>query len=215
MDDMISEFKKINIISETNNISKENLCDFEKIKEIIPGKFITKNKRHEIFGQVGSGSQTMNPEKYQRKKIEEITKHECLKSNTRLNLRKYQLINITYPNIKENGFDFSENFDGIQKIYDKLIYINLKCIVGKGGSQTRSLREVYWFIEGQLNFLLERNLINTQNNIYFANILDGDESYRTNSKFDYLVNIKKFESIKNKIYIGDLQNYFFWINDIF
>ena len=68
--------------------------------------------------------------------------------------------------------DYTEDFDGVQTVNNKKIYINLKCIVGKGGAQTRSLREVYWFIDGQLNVLK-----NTNDDVYFVNILDGDELY--------------------------------------
>ena len=73
-------------------------------------------------------------------------------------------------------------------------------ICGKGGSQTRSLREVYDFITAQLNWLLE----NKEKAIEFINILDGDESWRTRDKFDFLKKKEKYKSIKDKVFIGDL-----------
>ena len=41
----------------------------------------------------------------------------------------------------------------------KTLLVNYKMIVGKGGNQTRSLREVYHFIEQQLKYLLNKFLI--------------------------------------------------------
>jgi hypothetical protein len=104
---------------------------------------------------------------------------------------------------KPNGYDFTEDFDGVQTINSKPIYINLKCIVGKGGSQTRSLREVYWFIDGQMNI---------DDDVYFANILDGDEAHACMPKFNYLLQHLKN---KDKIYVGDLKGYFRWFSRVF
>ena len=177
--------------------------------DIISGNLITKEKRQELFGKIAGGAGSQKPEEYQRKKIIEGTGIICLKTNMRINFRTNTLKNITKPNINNDGFDYSENFDGVQYINDNIIYINLKCIVGKGGSQTRSLREVYWFIEGQLNIL------KTIKNIYFVNILDGDECNLTMPKFDYLISLYVFENIKNKIYIGDLKGYFDWFKNSF
>jgi hypothetical protein len=87
-------------------------------------------------------------------------------------------------------------------------FINMKCVVGTGGSQTRTLREVYWFVESQLN------IVKTNQHIFFANILDGDEAYRTLSKFEYLLNLPEYESIKKKVYVGDLKNYVKWFYSV-
>lgn len=178
--------------------------------DVKDGKLINKNLRLELYGNVCGGSSSKLPENFQRKKIEEGTNILCQKTNMRINLRTYNLENISKPNILQNGFDYSEDFDGLQIIEEKYIYINLKCIVGRGGSQTRSLREVYWFIEGQINYIKK----NINNNIYFANILDGDEPYRCMDKFNYLISLEEQEEIKNKIYIGDLKKYFIWLNKI-
>ena len=121
--------------------------------EIVAGKLITKEKRQEMFGRIAGGSGSIQPEEYQRAKIVEKTGIPCPKTNMRINLRKEFMKEIAKPNIHHDGFDYSEDFDGCQQINGKKIYINLKCIVGTGGAQTRSLREVYWFIDGQLNIL--------------------------------------------------------------
>ncbi len=186
-----------NILSSTNAFQKEILC----------GSSITKEKRHLLFGKVAGGSGSRNPEEFQRNKIIEETGIPCPKTNTRIHLRTHKLVAISFPNKQIDGFDYSEDFDGIQTIASCKIFVNLKCIVGKGGSQTRSLREVYWFIEGQLNVLKNTESIE---NLFFANILDGDEAFCHFSKFEYLVSLPEYKNVKNNIYIGDLKSYMDW-----
>jgi hypothetical protein len=189
--------------------------------DLVDGSLITKTKRTELFGSCDKGAGTSNPENYQRQTISTLTKIPCLKTNIRINLRNNTLKEICYPNKYSDGFDYSENFDGIQTISNptttKSIYINLKCVVGSGGSQTRSLREVYWFIEGQLNVLLNQSnsvAITSTNTIYFANILDGDQASSVFDKFNYLLDLPAYSSIKEFIYVGDLKNYFNWFDSI-
>lgn len=178
-------------------------------EDVISGNLITKEKRQELFGKVAGGAGSRNPEEFQRQKIIEGTGIGCPKTNIRINLRTNTLKDIAHPNIKSDGFDYSEDFDGVQSIKNKKVYINLKCIVGKGGNQTRSLREVYWFVEGQLNSL------KSMENVYFANILDGDEAHSSMSKFEYILALPAFESVKNSVYIGDLKGYFDWFKKTF
>lgn len=174
------------------------------MENVIEGKFITKEKRQEMFGQVAGGAGSMKPESYQRASIEELTGVPCPKTNMRINLRTNEIRNISNPNTSRDGFDYSENFDGVQIFNGNTIYINLKCIVGSGGAQTRSLREVYWFINGQLDILL------INQDLYFANILDGDEADSVMDKYEYLTSQLIYESVKNRIYIGDLKGYIAW-----
>ncbi len=201
--------KKDKLIEKDENKDEINfyiLCP----EDLIYGNLLTKETRHKIFGKVSGNANSIKPENYQREKIISITGYKCIKTNIRINLRNHTLENISQPNKNINGFDYSENFDGYQSIKNKKIYINFKCIVGKGGSQTRSLREVYWFIEGQLNLLLNNN-----DNIYFANILDGDESHNCMTKFEYLINLPEYKNINDKVYIGNLKNYFNYLNNLF
>jgi len=177
--------------------------------DIIAGKLITKEKRQELFGNIAGGAGSIKPENYQRKKIIEHTNIDCKKTSIRINLRTIELVAKSHPNINEDGYDYSEDFDGIQIKGKNTIYINLKCIVGKGGTQTRSLREVYWFIEGQLHILKNNQ------NIYFANILDGDEAYNAMSKYKYILSLPKFANVKDNVYIGDLKDYIIWFNNKF
>lgn len=177
-------------------------------KTPIQGRLITKEKRAEIFGNVAGGANSCAPEHYQRKVISEKTGIPCKKTNTRINLRTHLLAEISQPNRRNDGFDYSEDFDGAQKHGAQTVYINLKCIVGAGGSQTRSLREVYWFVEGQLNVL--KNV----DNVVFVNILDGDEADKAMKKFDYLVNLPEFSMVKDKVYVGDLRGYLDWFKTL-
>lgn len=174
------------------------------MQNIVEGKLITKERRQEMFGQVAGGSGSMKPEEYQRSTIVELTGVPCAKTNMRINLRTSEMLHLTTPNIYPNGFDYSENFDGVQHVNDNTIYINLKCVVGSGGTQTRSLREVYWFINSQLDVLTYTD------DVYFANILDGDEAHSVMDKYEYLITQPMYKSVKNRLYVGDLKGYIDW-----
>ncbi len=137
-------------------------------------------------------------ELHQLEIINDITNQEINKTYIRIHLTKNELIEETKPLNLDDGFEYTENFDGIQMINDTILYYNLKFVCGRGGAQTRSLREVYHFIKAQINIL------NTVNNIYFINILDGDGSYKHRHKFLYLLN--EYDK-KNKIFIGDMQEF--------
>ena len=118
----------------------------------------------------------------------------------RINFCKYTIENIRCPNKLKNGYDYTENFDGvISKLGENKIYFNLKFVSGTGGAQTRTLREVYHFIHFQL-CILEK-----YDNIFFINILDGDTSFKNMNKFEYLLESKKEKN--NKIYVGDFKSF--------
>ena len=170
---------------------------------VMSGRLITKDVRQAHFGQVAGGSGSSSPEKYQRQMIVEGTGAPCPKTNTRINLRTNQLVELSHPNTQKDGFDYSEDFDGLQRFGEKKVFVNLKCIVGKGGSQTRSLREVYHMMEGQLR------ICQTTEHVYFANVLDGDESNYSMPKFEYLLN--EYTDVKPRVYAGDLKGYFDWL----
>jgi len=185
-------------------IQEENAFVIQCPENVLAGNLITKDVRHVHFGQVAGGSGSCSPEKYQRRMIVEGTGVQCPKTNTRINLQTNQLVDIAHPNTKRDGFDYSEDFDGGQTFGEKKVFINLKCIVGKGGSQTRSLREVYHMMEGQLRICRQ-----TDEQVYFANVLDGDESNYSMPKFDYLLN--EYTDVKSRVYVGDLKGYFDWL----
>jgi len=194
----------------------------ETILPTIPiGASITKDARHKLFGsKLAGGAESMKPENWQREMIEKYTRTPCPKTNFRINLRTHKMENIKNPNTKADGFDYSEDFDGCQIIpgqTENKVFINLKCIVGQGGAQTRSLREVYWFIEGQLQTLINHSRQTSQpgqsiqnannSNICFANILDGDCCNKFMTQFNYLLNRPEYVAVKNNIFVGDLYTY--------
>jgi hypothetical protein len=177
---------------------------------VVAGSEISKDKRHDMFGQVAGGAGSTGIEVFQRRMLAEGVGVPCVKTNMRINLRKITLDDVAHPNKLANGFDYSEDFDGLQKIGGSTVYINMKCVVGKGGAQTRSLREVYWFVEGQLKLLLAGAA--DPSSVFFANILDGDEAAHTMGKFRYLLAQPEYAAVRDNVYVGDLQSYFEWVS---
>lgn len=149
-------------------------------------------------------------EKYQRNIVENITNAICKKTNTRINIHTYELKDITCPLKTDDGFDWTENFDGFQQIRGNNIYYNLKMVCDAGGAQTRTLREVHHFIKAQL----ENTLQNVIQDTYFVNILDGDESFRHSGKFQKLKNNEKYHSIKSYVFVGDTHEFKKWWSNL-
>jgi hypothetical protein len=147
-------------------------------------------------------------ENFQYRLITEITKFPIEKTHMRFNMNTISMEKIVMPMKFVNGFDYTENFDGMQQRGDTIIYYNLKMICDKGGSQTRSLREVYHFIQMQLKYLQNSK----RTDVYFVNILDGDECYRNKSKFIYLLSKKEYDDIKKYIFMGDMRYFSIWYN---
>jgi hypothetical protein len=139
---------------------------------------------------------------YQRDLIERITKCKCNKTNERFNMEDMKLHTKSNPMKFENGFEWTEDFDGLIEYKDKKFYFNLKIICESGGTQTRSLREVYMFVKCQIQNIILHN----SKNIYI-NILDGNECYLSQNKFSYLLNKSKIES---QIFVGDMKQFQEW-----
>jgi hypothetical protein len=178
---------------------------------IMEGCLITKEKRQEQYGRVAGGSGSTLIENYQRKQIEVGTGFPCPKTHRRINWRTNTMEKILHPMTEENGFDYTEDFDGKQIFDSTRAWINLKCVVGTGGSQTRTLRDqCYTFVEAQLHYLLKTE----KTNYLFVNILDGDEAASVMSKFKYLLNLSEYSSVKQYVYVGDLKGYFPWVKSI-
>lgn len=179
-------------------------------EDVIDGSSFTKEKRQEMFG-VQRGASSRLHEVYVRKQIIAGTGQQCLTTQTRINWREKQIENISHPMMYANGYDYTENFDGKQLFSDKEVFINLKSVVGTGGSQTRTLRdECYKFVDAQLNYINSKKPTSQ----YFANIFDGDEASKRMKHFNYLLNCPEFAEAKKYIYVGDLKGYFSWISGI-
>jgi hypothetical protein len=146
-------------------------------------------------------------EKYQIKIINNIiTKYNLKleKTNLRINMESHNLVEIINPLKLENGYEFTENFDGLIKLKNYNCLLNLKFVCDIGGAQTRTLREVYHFIKYQIEIL------NKNNKYIFINILDGDTSYKNINKFYYLLN--KLNNNKNLIFIGSLNEFQYYFH---
>lgn len=168
---------------------------------ITPSKYQTKHWRKNMKWYKDGKSNEC--EKYQVQIIEKIIKNKLNKTYDRIHIENNQIINIRNPMINNNGYEFTENFDGKIIKNNKIYYFNLKFVCDNGGAQTRTLREVYHFIKYQKIFL-QYNHINT---IYFINILDGDTSYKNINKFNYLMEKEENKNIISNIFIGSLYDF--------
>jgi len=101
-------------------------------------------------------------EKYQINLIENITKIKLNKTNDRISMITNKIVNTKKPMLNNDCYEYSENFDGLF-INTDMYYFNLKFVCDSGGSQTRTVREVYHFIKHQLEYLVLFN----KKNIYF------------------------------------------------
>lgn len=176
--------------------------------DVIAGHLFTKEKRQELYGKVAGGGGSKKPEDYQRQQIVKGTGQPCPPTSTRINWRKNEMVEISQPMTKVDGFDYTENFDGKQVFPSATVWVNLKSVVGTGGSQTRTLRdECYPFINHQLNYLVKSK----KTDCYFANIFDGDQSAAKMKMFNYLIALPEFAGVKKYVYVGDLKGYFTWL----
>ena len=175
---------------------------------VIDGCLFTKEKRQELYGKVAGGGGSRKPEEYQKEQIVLGTGRPCNNTQTRINWRKNEMTENAQPMRKEDGFDYTENFDGMQVFAPNTVWVNLKSVVGTGGSQTRTLRdECYPFVNAQLDYLLKSK----KTNCFFANIFDGDEASSKMKMFHYLLGLPEFSTVKKYVYVGDLKGYFAWL----
>ena len=187
----------------------DSLCILNESSNIIPSNLQTKDwRKNSSWYDNGKHNEC---EKYQRNLIEKITKNKCNKTNLRFNLLTYELLTLSNPMKNNNGFEFSEDFDGFIDFCDNKYYFNLKMVCDDGGAQTRTLREVYHFINSQLNNLIKYDV----KDVYYVNILDGNTSHKNMSKFNYLLNKIEFIDIKKYIFIGDMFQFNNWWNSIY
>lgn len=141
-------------------------------------------------------------EKYQISIIEKIINLNLKRTDERINIENNSIINNKNPLINNDGYEWTENFDGKIIKNNNIYYFNLKFVCDFGGAQNRTLREIYHFIKYQMEYLLNNN-----NNIYFINILDGDNSYHNINKFNYLKNNEKYKNNIKNIFIGSLYDF--------
>lgn len=166
----------------------------------------TKNwRKHQEWYMNGKANEC---EKYQIYYIQKIIMESITKTNDRINMETIEIINKRTPNVYNDGFEWSENFDGKIIKNNNTYYFNLKFVCDSGGAQTRTLREVYHFIKYQMKYLLKYK----SENIYFINILDGNTSYNNMDKYKYLYDKPKYKNIIKYMFIGDLYSFQTYIN---
>ena len=152
---------------------------------------------------------------FQRHILEDVLGFKVNKTNTRINMVDYSLVNKCRPLTESGGFNYTEDFDGIWKAMGHVFYGNFKFICEAGGSQTRTMRETHHFLMSQHKYLLH----NPDNNIYFVNILDGNQGYKyTYNNFEEgkasLFDIQLEEVFIDRVYIGDMKNFWSWYNKL-
>jgi hypothetical protein len=164
---------------------------------IISSQFQTKEWRK---GQKWyKGGKSVECEKNQ---LECINVKNIGKCDERINQENYEIEINRYPFSSPNGYEYTENFDGKINIDEYSVYFNLKFVCGRGGAQTRTLKNVYSFIKYQ------HSIIYKYTNTIFVNILDGDESFRNMNKFIYLKKNKPY--LKYICYVGNLFDFKIW-----
>jgi len=150
------------------------------------------------------GGKSNECEKYQIALIEKITGTILKKTHDRINMETYGITSTSRPMKNSDGYEYTENFDGLLIKDTNKYYYNLKFVCDAGGAQTRSLREVYHFIKCQMEYLIK---FNTNTNTYFINILDGDECFHNMDKFLYLLNKEQYKHIQKYVFIGSLYDF--------
>lgn len=152
-------------------------------------------------------------EDYQRDLVEKIIGKSVPKTHMRLHLfGNYSLKKCACPMTKDDGYEWSEDFDGRQKYANAIFYFNFKFVCGTGGAQTRTLRdETYRFVYTQLMYLKKH----PYSKIYYINILDGIGSYNSMKFFNHLLEKKEFEGVVDHVYVGDMLGFQEWFDDNF
>lgn len=205
VNDINTMMNQLNVEYDINNIIKiQSIIRMylEHRKILIPNAlYQTKNwRKARNWYKTGKSNEC---ELYQIKQIENITNSKLTKTLDRIHMSKLILTSQKNPLKFNDGFEYSETFDGIQKNNTNILYFNLKFVCDSGGAQTRTLREVYHFIESQLKLLIKLD----SNNIKFINILDGDTCYKAMNKFNYLLNCDEYINIKKYVFIGDMNRF--------
>ena len=189
-------------------------CECHHTLPIISSEFHNKAWRHK---NISSNQRDGKCEKQQRQWTEDITKKPCSKSNgLRINTETAKLEEkrnclASNGNAIPNGFEYTEDFDGIQTQGKDLWLYNFKFVgSGGGGAQTRTLGLVYHFVRAQLALLLKKNMSPNYRNVYFLNILDGDVSFKRMTHYKYLLNQEQYRDVKQYCFVGDTLEFRKW-----
>ncbi len=183
-------FILIMIIIRVNSVGLVDCVILQILQSLQSSNFQTKEWRQSQTWYINGKHNEC--EKYQKDLFQLIIKNNINYSDERIHLELNKIVSIKNPLKLNDGFEYTENFDGKFIDNNNIYHVNFKFICGDGGAQTRSLREVYHFIKAQANL----------KNNNFINILDGDSSFKHR---------QKFKSMKrNNIFIGDLNEFQIW-----
>ena len=112
-----------------------------------------------------------------------------------MNLQTAVCRDISRPSNEYDEFEWTEDFDGRIVLQNEYLF-NFKMVIGTGGGQTRTLRELYHFIKCQFRYLQK----NPDSELVFVNILDGDCAAGKMHRFNQLKDdFKEYD----KVFIGD------------
>ena len=175
---------------------------------------ITKEWRH---NNIGKNTKQNGSEKFQKAFILnnlgiDLSTFDGGK-NTRINKRTYEFRNQRVVKDLEDFYDWTEDFDGIKKVNNKITYWNLKIIPNAGGAQNRSIRPVMSMVEAFANHIKKNN----SEDKYFICITDGDyfvdfahlREGNKKTQFEYAIDVVD-PSLRKYFYCGPLKNLKNW-----
>lgn len=148
-----------------------------------------------------AGGRQNECELYQQQCVRQVVGHDVASKPThlRLHLTTKALIAEKAPLRHDDGFEYTEDFDGHLDVSGTLFFFNLKFVCGVGGSQNRTMRETYHFVQTQLEHLVSFPDASKR----FINILDGDCSHRFMPKFRFLLAKDHFQAVCPQVFVGD------------
>lgn len=198
MDDIMMKTVRVSIgITQLQSMVRGNQLR-KRVPLILSSKYQTKNwRKRQCWYTTGKKNEC---ELYQFNVIHKITGIQLEKTHERINISTHEIDTNSNPMRRMDGFEWTEDFDGKIVLDNVMYYFNLKFVCDKGGSQTRSLREVYHFINYQIQHTKKYN-----SNIQFINILDGDEAFRQRKKFQYL--LAQSNHHEKNVFVGDMQQF--------
>ena len=184
--------------TKAKSVSKK-LDDKPKDEDIISSQKQTKNWRKKCPWYINGKKNEC--EKYQKEHlIKNLKLNSLYTTNIRLNINTFELKFNSSPMKENDGFEWTEDFDGHITKDGREYYINLKMVCDKGGSQTRTNREVYHFIKCQLEHLKKFKTTN----IYFINILDGNGCFAFKNQYNFIKEKTEYKDVLKYLYIGDM-----------
>lgn len=199
----------VSLVVQDDDMVKVDILYAKRPSDLRSTVNLTDAKRREFFNvEHMGGANSGLCEKHQRRKIEEGTGFPCPKTkNVRVNTETLEMKSCpqnVYTSTAEikGSYDWTESFDGVQCINGNNVWYNLKSLTGAGGNQIRSMRCVHEMVRAE-NALIKNKLV--PDGTLFVNIIDGQYGCANMDKFEHLL-------IDDRIYVGELFNFFEWFN---